>query len=85
MPADKLILEKPAEKDLRRLPSHVHQKIVYTLRNIKSNPLLGVRLHGKFNEYYKVRIGDYRVVYSFNSKKSMVVVVKIEHRQGVYR
>ena len=85
MPAKFLVVEKPAKKGLRKLPEHIHIKIVYRLGQIQQNPLSGKRLHGELSGYYKYRVGDYRIVYRFDSKKSVVVVVKIEHRQGVYK
>ena len=85
MSADKIIFEKPVKKSLRRLPSHIHGKILLSFHKIKSNPVLGVKLHGELENYYKMRVGDYRIVYSFDVKKSLIIIVKIEHRQGVYR
>jgi mRNA interferase RelE/StbE len=85
MPARDLIVEKPVQKRLQRLPLHVHKKIIKALASIKFDPTVGIKLHGELEQYYKVRVGDYRIIYFFEAKKSTVVVVKIEHRQGVYR
>jgi len=85
MPAKSLVLEKPAKKRLLKLPIQIHKRVIRALETIQENPLIGVKLHGELNDYYKHRIGDYRIVYSFDSKKSTVIVVKVEHRQGVYK
>lgn len=85
MPAKSLILEKPAKKRLLKLPIQIHKRVIRAFETIQENPLIGVKLHGELNDYYKYRIGDYRIVYSFDSKKSTVIVVKVEHRQGVYK
>jgi len=85
MPAKFLITRQSAKKNLRRLPVHIHEKIISVLGKIQENPLIGVKLHGDLSAYYKFRVGDYRIVYKFDKKISIVEVVRIEHRQGVYR
>lgn len=85
MPAEYLLLERPAKKSLRKLPIHVHKKIITALDDLLKNPLIGAKLHGELADYYKVRVGDYRIVYRFDKKQSIVTVVKIEHRQGAYK
>ena len=47
--------------------------------------MVGFRLHGEFGDYYKLRVGDYRIIYRFDKKASIVEIVKVEHRQGVYK
>ncbi|KKQ65980.1 MAG: Addiction module toxin, RelE/StbE [Candidatus Daviesbacteria bacterium GW2011_GWA2_38_24] len=85
MAAKSLVLEKAAKKEFTKLPLHIHRKLLQALRKIKEYPLLGIKLHGELGNYYKFRVGDYRIVYSFNDKESVIYVVKIEHRQGVYK
>ncbi len=85
MSAKYLLLEKPVQKRLHRLPLYIHKKIIKALELIKNDPTVGIKLHGELQQYFKVRIGDYRIVYSFDQKIKTVIVVKIEHRQGVYR
>lgn len=85
MSAKSIVVEKPVRKKLLKLPVHVHKKIVKALTSIQENPLSGIKLHGELVQYYKYRVGDYRIVYQFNKKEKLVIVVKIEHRQGVYK
>lgn len=85
MPAKNLVVEKDACKNLLQLPLTVHQKIIQAFVTIQENPVCGVKLQGELSGYYKYRVGDYRIIYIFNSKESRVGVVKIEHRQGVYK
>lgn len=85
MPAKYLSTEKSVRKHLKKLPMSIHSKVIKALDVIKNNPLSGEKLHGELKNYYKYRVGDYRIVYKFDSKASTVIVVKVEHRQGVYR
>lgn len=85
MPAKSLIVEKPVKKRLLKFPAKIHIRLIDTLSTIQENPLAGTKLHGELGDYYKFRVGDYRIVYIFNPKTSVVTIVKIEHRQGVYK
>lgn len=85
MPAKNLIIQKSVRKNLLKLPLIIHQKIIQSLTSIQNNPVSGMKLHGELAGYYKFRVGDYRIVYRFHIKESLVEVVKIEHRQGVYK
>ena len=85
MPARQLLLLRSARKNLLKLPLDIHQRVIRALDVIKSNPFTGSRLKGELADFFKYRIGDYRIVYRFDKKTKTVVVVKIEHRRGVYR
>ena len=85
MPAKSFLIANRADKELCKLPYKIQRRVVKAFDTIKGNPVSGIKLHGELGEYYKFRVGDYRIVYTFNSKESNVSVVKIEHRQGVYK
>ena len=85
MSAKQLIVEKSAKKQLLKLPIKIHQRIIDNLESIRMNLLIGPKLQGELSNYHKFRIGDYRIVYTFDPKASIVSIVKIEHRQGVYK
>ena len=85
MPAKFFSITKKANKETSKLPLHVQNKIEKAFSLIMKNPVSGQRLHGELSGYYKYRVGDYRIVYVFNKKESRIDVLKIEHRQGVYK
>jgi len=85
MPVKTFSVSPKASKNANKFPSKIHRKIDRAFEILKQNPLTGEKLRGKLADYYKYRIGDYRIVYRFDAKKSTLLVVKIEHRQGVYR
>jgi len=85
MPAKIFVVEKKADKDFLKLPQNIQEKIINAYSTLKINPIAGAKLKGELANYYKFRVGDYRIVYKFNSKESILEVVKIEHRQGVYK
>lgn len=85
MPAKSLVITNRVNKQLSKLPKRIQSKVLTTLTALKQNPLAGVKLSGDLARSYKKRLGDYRIIYDFHSKESIVVVLKIEHRQGVYK
>ncbi len=85
MPVKHFLIDREAGKKARKLPLHVHKKVERAFARLKENPLAGIRLRGKLDFAFKYRVGDYRIVYSFEVKTKTLVVLKIEHRQGVYR
>lgn len=85
MPAKSLILAQKVDKSFSKLPIRIQKKILKSFENIKINPVSDIKLHVELENYFKYWVGDYRIVYSFDTKKSIVIVVKIEHRQGVYK
>lgn len=85
MPAKTLVVHEKAHKHFQKLPHQIQKRTRIAYHTIKDNPILGEKLHGELSGYYKYRLGDYRIVYSFDTKTSTVTVVTIEHRQGVYR
>lgn len=78
-------LKRSAEKELERLPEKIHDRIVQALLSLKENPLPdGVRkLHGR--EGYRIRVGDYRILYTMNASERKVEVFSVADRKEVYR
>ena len=85
MSAKNLQVAQIADKSLSKLPQNIQTKIISSFDKVKQNPVSGIKLHGELKNYYKFRVGDYRIVYRFYSKESLIQIVKIEHRQGVYK
>ena len=78
-------LKRSAEKELKRLPTKVHDRIVKRLISLADNPRpSGTKeLHGR--EGYRIRVGDYRILYLINEKEKKIEIVSIAHRKEVYR
>jgi mRNA interferase RelE/StbE len=79
-------LSNRAKRDLAALSAEVQTRIVKALRTLEANPQPpGVgKLKGE-DSAYRLRVGDYRVLYEVHDKRLLVLVVKIGHRRDVYR
>jgi mRNA interferase RelE/StbE len=82
--------EKEAEKELRKLDRQAALRIVKFLRQrvaVLGNPRsLGQALAGStLGDYWKYRVGDYRIIVDIQHIKLMVQVVRLGNRREVYR
>lgn len=76
-----------AEKQLRKLDKQISKRITkYLKTKLKENPRAhGKRLLGEFSDFWRYRIGDYRVIARIQENELLVLVIHIEHRSKVYK
>jgi len=81
----KIYLKRSAEKELSHLPLKIHDRIIKRLLSLKRNPKSSnvKKLRGR--EGYRIRVGDYRILYEIDEKKKRVEIVSIGHRKEIYR
>lgn len=78
-------LKRSAEKELGDLPREVHEKIIKRLLTLKANPRPpGAKKLGR-GEGFRIRVGDYRVLYTIDDSKQRIEVIAVGHRREVYR
>ena len=79
------ISKKVRRKDLSKIPSKDVEKIVAKIESLAKNPYpeSAVRLKGR--EEWRIRQGDYRILYIVYEKIVTVIVVKVGHRRQVYK
>ena len=82
----RVLLERAAEKDLSRLSRDIHDRVIATIQALATNPRPpGCRkLYGAKHDW-RVRVGDYRVVYEIADEIRIVRVTRVRHRREVYR
>ena len=78
-------LKRSAEQELRRLPRDNIPRILSRMQQLASQPRPPgcKKLTGE--EEYRVRQGDFRILYTVDDQQRLVEVVKIAHRREVYR
>jgi mRNA interferase RelE/StbE len=79
-------VEKTAESDLKRLPTTIFHRIIPQIRNLAENPRPSGchKLTGSKNDW-RIRIGDYRVLYEIDEKAKAVRIMRVRHRREAYR
>ena len=79
------ILPKVA-RQIKALSVEVRQDILLTIRSLANEPRpIGVKKLSGEKDVYRVRVGNYRVLYQIVDKVLVVVVVSVGHRREVYR
>mgnify|MGYP001489595572 CR=1 FL=1 len=73
-----------ADKELARMPGMLRQRIIEKFDEISKDPR-GLDSKKLDDATYRVRVGDYRVVYHVRDAEHTVVVTRIRHRREVYR
>ena len=76
-----------AEKDLAKLDRDIRRRIIDKLNWLLENfeNILPEVLTGEFREFYKLRIGDWRVMYKINWSNKTIIVCYIDRRDKVYK
>jgi mRNA interferase RelE/StbE len=74
-----------AEREIDKLPASVHTRISRRILSLEGSPRpRGTRkLSGR--EEYRLRVGDYRVLYTIDDSNRVVIVFAVGHRREVYR
>lgn len=80
-----VLIKRSAAKELERLPDKIRRQIVSRISALSSQPRpVGCeKLTGE--ELYRIRQGDYRVVYSIADTQLIVHVIRVANRRDVYR
>ena len=80
----RVIVERSAEKDLRRLPLDMRFRVANALRNLANNPHpVGSRKLAGTKHDWRIRVGDYRVNYEIADSIRVVRVYRVRHRREV--
>lgn len=85
MPEYRIVLTSTAEKELSRLPNQMVARIFPKIELLAKDP----RPHGCVKlsagrDEWRIRVGDYRVIYSIDDEVQVVDVTRIAHRRDVY-
>ncbi len=84
--AYEVIIETKAQKEYLKLSSPWDNKVKVTIDKLEKNPRpIGVKKLSGTKDGYRVRVSDYRILYTINDKENIVTVYRIKHRREVYR
>lgn len=81
-----ITLTPRAAKELRALARSDQERLARRIEGLALNPRpYGVRKLAGENNLYRIRIGDFRVVYAIEDRRLVVMVIRIGHRREVAR
>ncbi len=81
----KISYSDKAAEQFRKLPKPEQKKARRKIEILGQNPYWGKKLTGEFDQFYAIRAWPYRIIYQISSENQLVTIVRIEHRQGVYK
>ena len=75
-----------AQRDVKRLPPEMVRKVDVAMLELEQTPRPHgcTKLEGSEDEY-RVRIGDYRILYVIDDKAKLVTIARVRHRRDAYR
>ncbi len=81
----KIIIPREVKKDVRKFPLSLLRRINRKIFELENNPFPpdSIKLAGDLN-LYRIRVGDYRVIYSVETVVKIIEIKRIAHRRQVY-
>ena len=86
MASYKIEVSLTAEKQLRKLSQKDQISVLKRIQELSGEPRPNHsrKLRGQ-NNIYRVRVGNYRILYSIEDKHLTIIILKVGHRRDVYR
>ena len=78
-------LARDAKKELARLPSAVQKRVARVLISLENDPFPAGCKKLKNRDGWRVRVGDYRILYFADKAAREIIVGVIAHRRDIYR
>ena len=80
----KIEIKKSAAKEIAKLPRNILKRILTKIESLSSDPRPNGCKKLTADEKYRVRVGNYRILYSIEDEILVIYVVKVSHRKKVY-
>jgi mRNA interferase RelE/StbE len=85
-PGLRIEISATAEKQLAALERNDQFRVVNAIRKLAQNPRpRGCRKLRDYSDVFRIRVGVFRVLYSIEQARLLILVLKIGHRRDVYR
>lgn len=81
----KIEIRRQAQRALDRLPDNDYRKVLDAITDLANSPRPRGVEKVKGSVYWRVRQGDYRIIYDINDKQRLITIVRVGHRREIYR
>ena len=78
-------LLRSAEKEMEKLSVTIHSRISRRILSLENNPRPKGAKKLSDRDEYRLRVGDYRILYTVSDSDSAVTIIAVGHRREVYR
>ena len=80
-----IVIPKPAQKQLDSISKIERDRLILTLRSLANEPRPnGVKKLKGYDNTYRVRVGDYRIIYEIKDRELIVLLLSVSHRKDAY-
>lgn len=85
MESYRIVIKKSAAKEIERIEEKDRTRIIEKIRSLSEDPhpVGSKKLCGQ--EKYRIRLGNYRILYQVKNEKLIINVVKVGHRRDIYK
>lgn len=84
--AYRIELKPAAERDLKRIPNADQKRIARKISALSEDPRPpGAMKLKQAKELWRIRVGEYRILYQVQDGVSLILIARIRHRRQVYR
>lgn len=81
-----LVIANSAKRDMRHLEPSLQQRVAIRLQILSDTPRpSGVKKLRDRENQWRIRVGDYRVIYEIDDDEHLIVILRIKHRREAYR
>ena len=79
--------DRRVKKDLNSVPAQTIERIKTAIANLADNPYppSSVKLKGQNQNYWRIRVGNYRVIYTVENEVLLIIVIRVGHRREIYK
>ena len=84
MPNYTIILSKRAQKQLDKLPDNITEPIIEAITGLEDSPRPKGYKKLKGRDGYRIKVGNYRIIYDIFDDELLVDVIKLGHRKDIY-
>lgn len=81
-----VIFNNHAARSFRKLPRDIQQRLKPVINDLQEDPrpMGAEKIKGK-DDIYRIRVGDYRILYEVRDKELIICIIEAGHRREVYR
>jgi mRNA interferase RelE/StbE len=84
--AYKVEITPAAQRIIKKLPKNIQRKLIEIIELLAEDPRpVGVVKLSTTGDLYRVRTGDYRIIYEIQDQILLIVITKVGHRRDVYK
>ena len=78
-------LRRKVQRDLDRLPKADFETVINAIKDLANSPRPRGMEKIKTTGLWRIRQGDYRIVYSIDDNQKLVIILRVGHRREIYR